>query len=121
MLLELLLPLPAVPLELELLELPLVLELLELELPELELLELELLELELLELELLELELLELELDELEDVVPLEWLAFPLPVDPPPNIVNAMANCDGRLAPSIRPGTSIGVLRSERTNSFLPL
>ena len=102
--LELELPLPAVPLLLELEDEPEVLEL-ELPEPELEVLELEpLLELELLELEL---ELLELELEELLLLVEL-CPEFPWPVDPPSNIVTAMASCDGKLIPSTRPGTSRG-------------
>ena len=122
------LPLPAVPLLLELLDPELELEDDELELLELELddeLELELLELELedeLELELLELELEdELELLELEELLVELCPEFPWPLDPPSNIITAMASCEGRVTPSTRPGISTGWVTSVSTNSLLPL
>ena len=89
----------------------------------------ELLEVE--ELLLVELEVgpdeLELEEEEEEEDDPdeLELLAdacpaVPWPDDPPSNIAIARASCEGKLTPSIRSGTSIG-LESANTNSFLPL
>jgi hypothetical protein len=45
---------------------------------------------------------------------------LPCPVEPPPYIYIA-ANWVGRGWPSRRPGTSMGVFKSERTNSFWPL
>ena len=117
-------------------------------LEELELLELELLELELepvvpkpveaewlpeeLLLEELLLEELEDELEELElleeladELDALELLAdacppLPWPDDPPSYIDIARASSDGKLTPSVRSGTSMGV-ESAKTNSFLPL
>src|SRR5437762_6000892 len=122
------LPIPKKPLELELLPVP--------KRP---------LELELLEALLLEELLLEVLLDELlDELVPeepldellpeeleedepeeLELLAdacpvLPWPEVPPSNIAIASASCDGKLSPSTRSGTSVG-LESANTNSFLPL
>jgi hypothetical protein len=124
--LELLLPVPAIPVELELLPVPAIpVELELLPVPampvELELLdELELLE----ELELEELELEELELEELlelELLVLVElWPEFPFPLDPA-NIVTAIAISEGKLTPFTAPGTSRGSSNFESTNSLVPL
>ena len=46
---------------------------------------------------------------------------LPLPVDPPPKAYIAIANSEGRVASCTRPGTSIGVVACEITNSFWPL
>jgi len=105
------LPVPKRPLELELLEELLLEELLD------ELLD-ELVPEEPLD-ELLPEELEEDEPEELEllaDACPV----LPWPEVPPSNIAIASASCDGKLSPSTRSGTSVG-LESANTNSFLPL
>jgi hypothetical protein len=102
-------PVPAIPVELELLLLPVPAMPVELELLE----ELEELELDELELE----ELLEVEVLVLVELCP----ELPLPVEPPANIATAIPNSEGRLTPSTRPGTSRGSSSLDNTNSLLPL
>ena len=117
-------PISPVELELELLPVPIRPELEELD--ELLLLEElladdELEELPAVELPAVELPAVELPAVELDDEVLVElWPELLCPDDPPSNIAMASASCDGRLTPSVRPGTSIGV-ELANTNSFLPL